>query len=80
MEPSNAGEVSTYSLNMTSSGNMTSGSTIQIQFPTDTYPPGLTRYDLSLGCNLLFKNGTNVTVPCSAANSKLTVSLNANID
>ncbi|CAD8140771.1 unnamed protein product [Paramecium octaurelia] len=80
MEPANAGEVSTYSLNMTSSGNMTSGSTIQIQFPTDTYPPGLTRYDLSLGCNLHFKNGTNVTVPCSAANSKLTVSLNANID
>jgi hypothetical protein len=28
MEPSNAGEVSTYSLNMTTSGAMTSGSTI----------------------------------------------------
>ena len=80
MEPSNAGEVSTYSLNMTSSGSMTSGSSIQIQFPTETYPSGLTRYDLSLSCNLVFKNGTTVTVPCSAANSKLTVSLNTNID
>lgn len=35
---------------------------------------------MSLTCNLAFSNGTTVSVPCSAANSKLTVSLNATID
>lgn len=80
MAPSNAGEVSTYSFTMTTNSAMTSGSTIQIQFPTDTYSSELTTYDLTLTCNLAFSNGTTVAVPCSASNSKLTVTLNATID
>lgn len=57
---------------------MTTNSTIQVQFPS-TYPASLTTIDLSLQCKLTFTNGTTLTVPCSAANQRLSVTLGGNL-
>ena len=73
--PTNEAQTATYNFNLTSTHNISAGSSLELQFSYD-FDSSLTTYDKTITCYSVALGGD---IPCTVSNGKIIIPINANI-